>query len=1234
MANNIIGFQIEIQGQERSVQALSEIKNLIKATEAEFDKAEFGSEEYKKLNSNLAELKARQAEVRAEQKKTQQAFAETRFDVGSYRQLNAEVFRLRTAFKELSEVEREGDTGKDLIKKINVLDTKLKGIDAEIGLFQRNVGDYENAVTRAFAKIGDNKEVEKRYKDIRKAADDANNEAKRLGDAVKKARAESDPNLNAIEKSFLDATDAAEKLNKEAKGLEDSLPDGDIIKSSITGLIPGLDEAIAKFSQLGQGAGVAGTLMAGAFIGVAAVTAAGAGLKAIEQITGEFTKLRTEATALTGATGEALDRLVVGVKTTADVFGTDLTDTLRATNALAKGFNLTLDESQTLIEKFQLSGGLITDDSIKQVEEYSSVLGDANIKAEDLLTVIALAAKGGQFNDFGIDAFKEFTIRLNTDGKKVAAALKELERNVGGTFANKIVNDFETGKATVTETLQAITNELEKLPPKSQPVKKALSEIFGSKGEDVSAEFLISLGNANNGLDAITDKTNIYYQAQLRQLQLDKDLNTAKNELTKRFEGLIAQSTNLTTQVQTGLIKALSYLYDTFAPLGKAIADATVSLYKFGAFDFIIKPLQFVIQLVGAFADGLRFIPAQLTAIAVASEQAGANFRAAMESKFIAPLEVAALKTKRFFTFDPANVAAIDAQIKAIQDRAERIKAYSEKQGKTVGQAYNEALQKEFAKLKTPTPAQIAQKAKQSGGGGLLPSATGETAAAAAKVAKDEQKKIDDQALKDAQEAAARKAALLLGLQKDLIAAQLSILKDGKEKELKVEQERTDAVVRELDLRAKEFANDAEVQKQINAIKEAEAIKHLQNIAAINAKYDADAYRKQLEQYARDLSEIEKAGNLTADKIAELRAKALTGVTGKNAVKIGVEFDTKEYETTKATLLAKLKTLQDELLQLQEDAPSNQLITSDIIDETVAKMQSLNTQLAQLEEQHTAKVAEENGKRAQEVDKYIQKGAQIAMQALDFYNQFAQAQTDRELQAIDERLQARDEEINATQEKLDNASGLQKEALQAQLDEQLDAKRALEKQQAQIEKRAAQRQKATSIIQSLINTALAVSGALASPPFFPANLPSVLLAGVLGAVQTAAIAAQPLATGGIVGGANMRQLPNGDNVLTTLRTGEVVLNETQQSRLQALFGDGIFAAIKVPGFATGGVVNPIPNIYVSPSGNNAGTDIITAMERRTDALAKLVLNMQVSLDTDYLSSVQNEKQRIVKNVTL
>lgn len=61
----------------------------------------------------------------------------------------------------------------------------------------------------------------------------------------------------------------------------------------------------------------------------------------------------------------------------------------------------------------------------------------------------------------------------------------------------------------------------------------------------------------------------------------------------------------------------------------------------------------------------------------------------------------------------------------------------------------------------------------------------------------------------------------------------------------------------------------------------------------------------------------------------------------------------------------------------------------------------------------------------------------------------------------------------------------------------------------------------------------------------------------------------PFATGGLVTGGVPIKRSNGDNVLATLKKGEVVLNESQQ---RALGGAALFRHIGVPGFASGGLV--------------------------------------------------------------
>jgi len=155
-------------------------------------------------------------------------------------------------------------------------------------------------------------------------------------------------------------------------------------------------------------------------------------------------------------------------------------------------------------------------------------------------------------------------------------------------------------------------------------------------------------------------------------------------------------------------------------------------------------------------------------------------------------------------------------------------------------------------------------------------------------------------------------------------------------------------------------------------------------------------------------------------------------------------------------------------------------------------------------------------------------------------------------------------------------------SLDAQLQSQLISQEKYNQDKAQLEKEYKakekqirteefKKQKQASVLEATINTAVAITKALP-------NVALALLAGVLGGIEIAAISGQPIpefATGGVVSGKLITSgdgksitRANGDNLLATVRTGEVILNEAQQN---ALGGAQTFARIGVPGFAGGGV---------------------------------------------------------------
>lgn len=129
-------FKLRIfeQGSEDDlVEQLKEARKVLKGISDEEKESDFGKaalERVQRLNSEVKQLRREQREAN-----------ELDFEPGSYRALNAELVRLRRQWKELGEEARE-TLGQDMLERIQELDAELKDLDASVGQFQRNVGNY------------------------------------------------------------------------------------------------------------------------------------------------------------------------------------------------------------------------------------------------------------------------------------------------------------------------------------------------------------------------------------------------------------------------------------------------------------------------------------------------------------------------------------------------------------------------------------------------------------------------------------------------------------------------------------------------------------------------------------------------------------------------------------------------------------------------------------------------------------------------------------------------------------------------------------------------------------------------------------------------------------------------------------------------------------------------------------------------------------------------------------
>lgn len=97
------------------------------------------------LQENLEELqklRTEQGDVRSSLNASTKALLAAE---GSYTEMSQTLGQLRNAYRQLNKEQREGAFGTEMLNNIRRMDKELKAIDASMGNFQRNVGNYASA---------------------------------------------------------------------------------------------------------------------------------------------------------------------------------------------------------------------------------------------------------------------------------------------------------------------------------------------------------------------------------------------------------------------------------------------------------------------------------------------------------------------------------------------------------------------------------------------------------------------------------------------------------------------------------------------------------------------------------------------------------------------------------------------------------------------------------------------------------------------------------------------------------------------------------------------------------------------------------------------------------------------------------------------------------------------------------------------------------------------------------
>lgn len=231
-------------------------------------------------------------------------------------------------------------------------------------------------------------------------------------------------------------------------------------------------------------------------------------------------------TQLTGKTGEEMLKLRNNVQAVSEHFGTDFNETLRAANALSKGFGISMEDAMKLVQDGLVSGANAGGDFIDTVREYPRYFKEAGLSAEDFIAITTNAAQQGVFSDKGVDVIKEGNLRIREMTTATADALNGI-----GISAEKVQTDLQAGSITTFDVMQMVAAKLNELPASSAAVGTAIADIFGGPGEDAGLEYIKTLANIQLNMDAVKAATQGTAEQQERQIQMQENLKNGLSGL-------------------------------------------------------------------------------------------------------------------------------------------------------------------------------------------------------------------------------------------------------------------------------------------------------------------------------------------------------------------------------------------------------------------------------------------------------------------------------------------------------------------------------------------------------------------------------------------------------------------------------------------------------------------------------------------------------------------------------
>ncbi|HGT0419821.1 TPA: phage tail tape measure protein [Clostridioides difficile] len=199
--------------------------------------------------------------------------------------------------------------------------------------------------------------------------------------------------------------------------------------------------------------------------------------------------------SLVGTTGniQSLTEKAIGFR---DVFGYEVSESIRSADALMRNFGISGDEAFNLMAQGQQRGLDYSGELLDNINEYSVQFKKLGLSATDMFNLFESGMNAGAFNLDKIgDAIKEFSIRAIDGSNTTIDGFNKLGMNaeeMGAKFAKGGVG----AKTAFYQVIEAIKNV-------NDPVKQSIIgvDLFGTMWEDLGPQVVTQLGSIKNKFD-------------------------------------------------------------------------------------------------------------------------------------------------------------------------------------------------------------------------------------------------------------------------------------------------------------------------------------------------------------------------------------------------------------------------------------------------------------------------------------------------------------------------------------------------------------------------------------------------------------------------------------------------------------------------------------------------------------------------------------------------------------